>query len=414
MWALCTWPRVAWASALLLLTALPVYLVDAMPLHGVALLWAALWGGVWWWLRSYRKHLAVYLLLLPLLGVCGEVLFRLNVFGWDGLSFDQYRPAGYGSPWATFSFRPDTYTGLAPNQELFFKGARFTVNHRGFRGKDIAPQKPAGVYRLVAVGASGPLGAGVSDEDVVFARLEARLNEAFPDRTIEIVNLSMGGASMGNMVHALRHVGMAYNPDLILFFVDKAGIRSGAFVEERLHVRAVTESRWRQVVDPQFRFLEQRFFFFQAVKQHADDLRRKFARTWVPAHFAAPRERAPLHQRRPYLDAALDRVQELAGNIPVVLYLLREHRDGEFGDEGESFERYINIQGEQRGIHVLPVPDLEDLPLGRHELILYPGDSHPNARGHQHYAETYYDDLRKLLGRQPMDRQPPTDAADHN
>lgn len=380
------------------LILLPLWQLDETHLFVVMTAWWIIWGTAWWMLRTYRRHLVALVLFLPVAGLISEALFRVQVFGVQGLLFDEYRPAGYASPWSNFQYSGDTYTGLKGGQTLIFKGAPYRVNHYGFRGKDIPHEKPAGVYRIVATGASAPMGAGVGDDDTFLARLETKLDEAWADHRVEVVNLSMGGASMGNMLHTLRRVGMAYQPDLILFMVDRGGLREDPSTEPHLRARKVEAPLWRRIAEPRYSFFSGRFFLFQAAHSLAVQQRNQFINKWTRFTVAGRYGRIPPVRAQRHLNIALDRLQEIAGDTPIVLYMMRPYgRARPFADTGLSFEDYLSVEAQRRGLEFLAPPSDSDSPYAQDELVLYPGDSHPNALYHAVFAEAYFDPLLKII-----------------
>ncbi len=395
---------IALVGVTLVLVLLPLWQLDEWHLFTVMAAWLLVWVAAWSILRAYRRHLLALLLFLPAAGLVCELTFRLQVFGMDGLSFDRYRPAGYAYPWSTFAYDASTYTGLKGDQSLMFKGGLYTVTHHGFRGRNVPWAKPDGVYRIVVTGASASMGAGVHDEDVVFARLERMLNESMPDRTVEVINLSMGGAEMGHMLHTLRHAGMAYEPDLVLFFVDRGGLRINPEEEPHLQVRKIEKPVWRLVAEPPYRFFNSLFFFFQAAQKHTQSWRERWLRLRIPytrfqfsLHSGAPADRRDPLLARLHFERGLDRLQEIVGDVPVALYALRPGGRRGFGDPTIPFADYVERAAQERGMQTLmPRPGFDE-GFSRHELILYPGDAHPNALHHGLFAEAYFEDLRRMI-----------------
>ncbi len=384
------------------LLALPLFLLDKLHLLAVLVLWLIVWTATWKWCRHYRRHLLGFTALLPALAFAGELLFRFHYFGVEGLSFDRYRPAGYAHPWSNFKYSEETYTGLQPNQTLLFKGTVFKVNNMGLRGRDVTLEKPPGVYRIVLLGASVSLGSGVGEDEGVFAILEKRLNEAIGEPRIEVINLSMGAADMANMVHALRHAGMAYDPDMIVFLIDKSGIKPGRFEEMPRGVKGLKVPLWRLVCEPKYEFFSSRFYFPRAVLSQFTALRLWLSRGMLSTrNIRRARARDEFHEglqeekqvsrqkggsNRAYVEEAVSRVHEIAGDIPVVLYTMR------------PFPRFLDDLAQRYDMRVLLPPEgfLEKYKPA--QLIIYPGDPHPNAFAHQLFADAYYEELLKAVG----------------
>lgn len=384
------------------LLGIPLLLLDLVHLMIPVVVFLMVWVFSWWWLPTYRRHLYVLTLMIPLVGAAGEFAFRFRYFGFDGLSLDRYRPASYGNPWSTFEFSRETYTRLKPNQTVMFKGQPFTVNDRGFRGRNYAIPKPDGTFRVVVTGASVPLGSGVADDETMFAILERKLNTAFPDTEIEIVNMSRGGSSMGNMVHTLRHAGLEYEPDMIFFFMDHYAVEPRDFKELGPRTRVVNVSLWRKVVDPRFRFFMSRFFFFRVVRVHINMMGRTVISFLTPQKEDTPRPREVSERERTYLKEGLAALNAVADDQHVVLYLLRRQDATWRRELGVSFHETVKELAEHHGMRIVEVPPGLFGPYQESDLALYPGDQHPNAFAHSLQAEGLYPGflaiMRELLG----------------
>jgi hypothetical protein len=88
------------------------------------------------------------------------------------------------------------------------------TNSAGFRGaREYALKKPAGIYRILVLGDSFPFGFGVADSDAFPAVLESR------DKTLEVINLSVPGYGIDQMLMAWRTIGAFYEADSVLIGV---------------------------------------------------------------------------------------------------------------------------------------------------------------------------------------------------
>lgn len=102
----------------------------------------------------------------------------------------------------------------------------YTTNNLGFRGKSYLFDKPAGTYRIVALGSSFIFGTGVEDADVFSEQLELRLR-AWGGPRFDVINLGMMGISLSFNEYLYREVGRRYRPDLVvlhMFFHDRGGL----------------------------------------------------------------------------------------------------------------------------------------------------------------------------------------------
>ncbi len=106
---------------------------------------------------------------------------------------------------------------LAPNSKVVsLLGISIQTNSLGLRDREFAVPKPAGVFRILAVGDSTTLGYGVAIEDTYAKRLERMLNEKKPGR-YEVVNAGVSGYNTHDVFEYLSEYGLALQPDLILY-----------------------------------------------------------------------------------------------------------------------------------------------------------------------------------------------------
>ncbi len=90
------------------------------------------------------------------------------------------------------------------------------ANALGFRGPVISSDKPEGTFRILVLGDSVSFGYAVKPEEAFPALLEEKLQDLFPEKTIEVVNAGVMGYTTYNEVEWLRNRGMALDPDLVL------------------------------------------------------------------------------------------------------------------------------------------------------------------------------------------------------
>ncbi|MBI3529604.1 MAG: hypothetical protein HY067_16750 [Betaproteobacteria bacterium] len=86
-------------------------------------------------------------------------------------------------------------TALVPGMRFKSGSFRVEVNSLGFRGLEIQVPKPAGSFRIFALGESSTFGwkGARSHEEAWPALLEAKLQAAHPGRRIEVVNAGVPG-----------------------------------------------------------------------------------------------------------------------------------------------------------------------------------------------------------------------------
>ena len=93
-----------------------------------------------------------------------------------------------------------------------------TINSLGFRGAEFAAKKPAGTYRIVALGGSTTYGTQLTDEHTYPFLLERELRQQLQSNRIEVINAGLVSATSAESLarFLLRVVGL--EPDLVIFY----------------------------------------------------------------------------------------------------------------------------------------------------------------------------------------------------
>ena len=87
-------------------------------------------------------------------------------------------------------------------------------NSYGFREKEVAPEKPADVYRIVMLGDSFGFGQGIPAEDRFSNLIGAALNES--GKNVEMLNFSFPGATSMDQHKILEDKVLPLSPDFVL------------------------------------------------------------------------------------------------------------------------------------------------------------------------------------------------------
>jgi lysophospholipase L1-like esterase len=106
---------------------------------------------------------------------------------------------------------PLVYTG----RELSFYDYLGASNSLGFRDREHAVAKPAGVYRIVVLGDSIAAGLHVERNEDVFPPILERLLVR-GGLSAEVINLAVSGYNTQQEVEMLREKGLQYHPDLVV------------------------------------------------------------------------------------------------------------------------------------------------------------------------------------------------------
>ncbi len=122
---------------------------------------------------------------------------------------------------ATTLFDPHPYLPmvLRPSSRYRDGDTSGEINSLGFRGPERSASKTPGTFRIICVGGSTTFGAGIRGDDRTYpAFLERRLEEAWPERRVEVWNAGVPGYTTAeNAIYiSLRLVD--FSPDLIVLY----------------------------------------------------------------------------------------------------------------------------------------------------------------------------------------------------
>jgi lysophospholipase L1-like esterase len=125
-------------------------------------------------------------------------------------------PDAAREPQIAFYYDPEIRYVYAPNQKGWIDDGFVNINSLGFRGRDVVVPKPPGHFRVVVIGDSVTMGWGVNDDETFSARLEQRLHKRFPGRSLDVVNLGVGGYDTRQEVTLLKRKVAQLQPDLVI------------------------------------------------------------------------------------------------------------------------------------------------------------------------------------------------------
>ncbi len=284
------------------------------------------------------------------------------------------------------------------------------LNSGGFKDVEHPRNKPAGTYRIVALGDSFAFGS-VPYEDNYLTLLGRRLStEARP---VEVVNMGVSGAGPQDYLALLLDEGLAYRPDLVLvsFFV------GNDFTDTK---RARRSSRPHSALATFARSVYGLAFGSKGLLPTADRYD-DTVKSWTDAtYLAMERDRTRIYEpggagRRIYLDAIdfLARIQSVCAErgiefavavIPDELQVspdLRRRVLGASGGAGAGLDlglpnRFLDEQLTARHINHCDLLDRFAAASGG-ELLYKPNDSHWNLAGNRLAADALADCLAPRL-----------------
>ena len=101
------------------------------------------------------------------------------------------------------------------------------VNRQGFRGAEVAEEKPPGVFRIVCLGDSHTFGYGVGEGESWPCVLESALRARLDGSRFEVLNCAVNAYDAEQSLALLELRLLRFHPDLVLlgFFVNDTAIR---------------------------------------------------------------------------------------------------------------------------------------------------------------------------------------------
>jgi len=92
------------------------------------------------------------------------------------------------------------------------------INNVGFRGEDIAPEKPEGVYRIVALGGSTTFAVYLPWTESYPYHLQQELRERLGTDKIEVINGGLTGSTSAESFHRLATQVLPVDPDMVIIY----------------------------------------------------------------------------------------------------------------------------------------------------------------------------------------------------
>lgn len=263
---------------------------------------------------------------------------------------------------------------LIPNTETVFKGARLETNRWGMRDRDYEKAKPAGVYRMVMLGASRAMGSGVTNHEIFEAVLEDRLNaELSPETGVryEILNFAVGSYGPLRKMRVMEKKTAAFEPDALLYVTH---VVEAAFGISDLSRAVVSEA------DIPYEYL-----------RHIA----KESQIWAAMSDATIRNRLRPYQMQ-MVDWSWKRLAEECRRRGIDAHLVFIPTLIE-SSEPAQYRRDVAAKAEEHGFAFHDLEHAFQHVRSPEELAIAPWDGHPNARGHQLIADELFEGLRPHL-----------------
>jgi lysophospholipase L1-like esterase len=267
----------------------------------------------------------------------------------------------------------------------------YTKNSRGFRDREHALVKGAGVLRIAFQGDSYTYGAGVEAGDRFSERSGALLAARLPGRKIEVLNFGRSGQNIASDLASMKKDVLPYDPDVIVF-----GFVLNDFDFPQMEINLFDKSQRETVNHKWFGGLERYSklaLFFDRVAinlfSDANQIHIRFLdNIWNP-------EINPFYERmRRHLYELVEIISQRKGIVVFFPYFISANeKDLTF------YQRAKHVVSEACQIHDCRF--LEVLPLLSHKSFRHwwaaPDDHHPNAEAHAIVARAIADIIAKTL-----------------
>lgn len=268
------------------------------------------------------------------------------------------------------------------------------TNGRGFRDhRDYGP-KPAGTFRILALGDSFTWGYGVAYEETYLRLLERRLN-GNGRAPVEIVKAGIPGLGTRQEMGVLQHYGLSVEPDLVVLgFIGEDMLNNAApnALSQIRHERSmlnVARARSMEQLEWELRHSSHLYNLLISLSQRGPGLRwfveKKAEDSFLLRTY--PEKWTRLWQTT---EGLLDEMHATlaARHIPLVVFVIPQRIQllvERFGLDGNRFEpdkpgRLLREWGGPRGVPVLDLlPRFRDAATSQE--LYFPIDGHINAAG---------------------------------
>jgi len=328
---------------------------------------------------------ALILAILGVLGLIGALLARLHRRDGDPGSGGTLTP-NLEDRAASMPGRPHFIPDFVrdPGSVGRMRTYTYSTNADGMRDRERSMQKPAGTFRIFVAGECVCFGNGVADDEPWPAVLAGLLAERHPDRTFEVLNGGVPGVRPMEITWRLRDLGLAFQPDLVIFSPGTDSVFLAPHQGLGSEVRTtLTEEEYGRELG----------IYQQALGQAAD----LCAQRGIPMVLVTPTFNSfglPDIQR--WVDT-LQRVARERG-LPVLdtwtLFREAEEREGLVVERAGDVQRLVSHAGEARVLLEVPFEDRNTFYIAPEIytwLDAHPevgpaysiDENHPNARGHR-------------------------------
>lgn len=313
-------------------------------------------------LIAINVAIAALLVLVPLLAL--ELYLRAMV------------PSSSNESIFTYTLDTKRYKLMKANAAVTAWGKELRTNEFGFRDRPIGPKKP-GERRMVVLGDSFTVSAGVDFEDIYTARLEKKLGA-------RVLNLAVGGYNVVQYALVLQEVGLGLQPDLVVVALFPDNDFSNDTYETNFQVASAKAS-----VEPERTWYEELYVYRAYGTRLQNKVKSLFPAAKAPAGGNA-REEGPAWQENV---AALGTIARITAERGIPLKVIILPHTWNFEKQRPLFAR---VQKECDRLALTCLNLLESFiarGVPEASLRLNALDAHPNER----YNEIVADEVGKFL-----------------
>ena len=302
-------------------------------------------------------------------------LVRANYRVWTGVL---EAPADWTDPQLYRKRNDFLKQELVPSTRGVLCGTIASTNQWGMRDREYEKAKPPATYRIVLIGSSHEMGAGVKDDQTFENLVEDRLNQSLSKQTgvrYEILNMSLGGYGVLRELVRFERGAIEFAPDAAIFALNSGDCRFD-LGELSLALRPGADIPYD---------------FFHEV----------FARAGVDGELPGL---VTIHRLQPHLPDvyiwAFKRIKEVSSQRGIQVWGL--YRPAVIDPAGTERVRRSELlrSATKAGLEVIDLSSAFDHVEDRNSLVLAPWDDHSNAMGHKLLAERFYSELsQRLLAR---------------
>jgi len=328
--------------------------------------------------KMHWKEIAVILIIFLFFSLILEQVVRFHLFVVD--SFNYQKMKTMGSIGKTGSLQksniPEVNYELKPNLDTYYKMASLKTNTRGLRDKEYSLEKPMNTFRVAVIGGSFTFASGVEIDDAYHSLLEEELNEKSEGLNYEFINFGVPGYVVNNKIGSLKYKVFDYNPDLILFVLDRS--RFTGYKNIPKFVPKPTENYFFKSYTLQLLMTNELLDFrYRKKKSNTDKLNVKNLNK---------------------LDAILQEIKNISENshVPICIVVL----DYEYWRYDLLSEGISTLVEKNDLCYSNTLPYFKD--TNAEDMAIFKIDYHPNEKAHKIFAESILEGLKEQF--LPKDR----------